>query len=150
VRSTDGYTASYAITPSTVVEQPKGKHAAGQPQPEAPAGQPAPAEQPGPAGQSAPAASSTAGLRPNESVMVLATKGATGDTATASCRSRTRCIAKGPRRPAGRVPTGGGNWVGNARHDGRRVRHMTALVVIARAIGLWALSAPPLPARGAN
>jgi hypothetical protein len=82
VRSTDGYTASYAITPSTVVEQPKGKHAAGQPQPEAPAGQPA------------PAASSTAGLRPNESVMVLATKGATGDTATASCRSRTRCIAK--------------------------------------------------------
>jgi hypothetical protein len=94
VRSTDGYTASYAITPSTVVEQPKGKHAAGQPQPEAPAGQPAPAEQPGPAGQSAPAASSTAGLRPNESVMVLATKGATGDTATASCRSRTRCIAK--------------------------------------------------------
>jgi hypothetical protein len=69
LRSSDGYTATYAITPSTAITQPKGKRAAA----EAP-GQTPESGQPSPAGAT--------GLRPDESVLVLADKTATGDTAT--------------------------------------------------------------------
>ncbi len=66
VRSADGYTASYAVTPSTVVA-PNRKAAAAVP------GAPAP---------TAAAATGVGSLQPNDSVQVMATKTATGSAAT--------------------------------------------------------------------
>jgi hypothetical protein len=67
VRSTDGYSATYTITPSTAIKHPEGRH---HEERHSSFGAPAQTPQGG-----------AAGLQPNESVMVLATKTATGDSA---------------------------------------------------------------------
>ncbi|HTF52374.1 MAG TPA: hypothetical protein VK735_33435 [Pseudonocardia sp.] len=78
VRSTAGYTATYTITPSTTIRHPEGWHHEGRHHEGRRASFGAPEQTPQ-SGQ--PSQIGAAGLQPNESVMVLATKTATGDTA---------------------------------------------------------------------
>lgn len=78
LRSSDGYTATYSITPNTALPHMKGRRApAGAPAQPPPSGQPAPGA---PANPQPPTGAN--GLRPNETVRVIATKSATTDTAT--------------------------------------------------------------------
>ena len=87
VRSADGYTATYAITPATAVAPARGtaaRGAAGGAAAGAPSGDPAqaPADGTAPAGGAAPAAGDVSSLRTDQPVQVLASKTETGVAAT--------------------------------------------------------------------